>query len=212
MDSYIAKRAQLVELVKQAEISYEVDKLLAQRRGDKAPVRHKCFVSYHSADIDEVLKFVEQFNNVFIPRVIGVSDSDHFRDPINSNDEDYIKNEIGTRYLTDSSVTIIFNGRCTWSRKFVDWEVASTLRNSLNNKRSGLLAITPPDGTLHTHLARLADNLDKRGTGDCYARSYYYPTSEAGLRACIEDAFQARTARASLVKNSRALRTYNSSC
>ena len=34
-------------------------------------MRHKCFLTYHAADIDEVTSFVEDFNGVFIPRVVG---------------------------------------------------------------------------------------------------------------------------------------------
>jgi hypothetical protein len=36
------------------------------------PTRHKCFLSYHANDANEVAAFVEAFGEAFIPRVIGV--------------------------------------------------------------------------------------------------------------------------------------------
>lgn len=211
MLTYSQKQDRLRQLVERAETNYAIAQVLAKRDGRVAPVRHKCFISYHGADIDGVVDFVEEFNEVFIPRVVGVSDSDYFKDPINSQDEDYIKDQIGKKYLSDSTVTILYVGGCTWSRKYVDWELSSTLRNSSVNKRNGLLAITPRDRSENTLPARFSDNW-KNGNDDYYARYQYYPTSESSLRGWIEDAFQARTARAHLVDNSRKLKTYNNSC
>ena len=48
-------------------------------------------------------------------------------------------------YLTDSSVTIVLVGACTWARKYIDWEVYSTLRRDKNNRLSGLMAIEPSE-------------------------------------------------------------------
>jgi hypothetical protein len=105
------------------------------------PTRRKCFVSYHAADADEVAAFINKFGTVFIPKVIGVSDSDPF---VDSEDTDYILDKIREKYLTDSTVTIVLVGKCTWARKYVDWEVYSSLRNDKNNPRNGLLAIELP--------------------------------------------------------------------
>lgn len=206
----VAKQERLREAVRKSELSYELVKQAALRSGTKAPVRHKCFVTFHSDDIDAVTTFVEDFSDVFIPRVVGVSDSDLFKDPIDSRDEDYIKKQIRERYLTDSTVTILFVGKCAWSRKFIDWELSSTLRNDPLNKRSGLLAITPKDKSVHRLPDRFNDNWNSQSAS--YASFNYYPTSKDILRAAIEDAFNARTSRSSLVDNTRKLRTYNSSC
>lgn len=94
--------------------------------------RHKCFVSYHVGDADEVERFIDDFATEFIPRVIGVSDEDDF---IDSSDDDYILRRIREKYLTDSSVTIVLIGRCTWARRFVDWEVSSSLRDDSGDGR-----------------------------------------------------------------------------
>jgi hypothetical protein len=208
--SYADKFVRLSSLVSEAELRYEVAKRQAAARGTTTPVRHKCFVSYHGADIDAVTDFVDAFKDVFIPRVIGVSDSDAFKDPVNSKDEDYIKQQIGAKYLSDSTVTILYVGSCAWSRKYIDWELASSLRDSPVNKRNGLLAITPPNRSTNQLPDRLDDNLASDGSK--YARYYYYPTSEVALRSWIEDAFQARTSRQALIDNTRSLRRYNSVC
>lgn len=204
------QQKRLREAVRQAERSYELAKRSAARTGRAAPIRHKCFISYHGADIDDVADFVETFNDVFIPRVVGVSDSDHFKDPVNSEDEEYIKSQISAKYLSDSTVTILFVGACTWARKYVDWELSASLRNDSVNKRNGLMAITPADRSKNKLPARFTDNWS---TGDSkYGRYYYHPRSEDRLRDWIEDAFKSRDQRARLIDNTRALRKNNSRC
>ena len=171
--------------------------------------RHKCFISFHQADAAEVEKFIDEFENAFIPRVLGVSDEDEF---INSSDTDYVMEQIREKYLTDSTVTIVLVGACTWARRYVDWEVYSTLRNDKNNKRNGLMAIELPSlakaggGKLP---ARVSDNVD----GDKkYARYWKYPTSVAGLQGLVQQAFDVRTTRPSLIVNTRDRKKNNSPC
>ena len=110
----------------------------AEFRGLDGKVRHKCFLSYHVDDAEEALEFVTTFDSVFIPRAIGISDDAPW---IDSDDTGYIMQKIRDDYLRDSTVTIVLVGRCTWARKFIDWEVYSTLRNDTRNRLSGLLAI-----------------------------------------------------------------------
>lgn len=210
MTTYFDKMQRLNQLVTKAENNYAAAVRSAAIRGAPRPVRHKCFISYHGADIDGVTQFVDDFNDVFIPRVVGVSDSDNFNDPVNSQQEEYIKARIGAKYLSDSTVTILYVGKCTWARKYVDWELSSTLRNDPVNKRNGLLAITPPNRRTYALPKRFTDNW--ASDDSLYARYQYYPTSESNLRYGIEDAFQARTSRWSLIKNGRALRKANSTC
>jgi hypothetical protein len=173
-------------------------------------VRHKCFVSFHQPDVDEVGKFIDDFEDVFIPKVLGVSDEDDF---IDSDDTDYVMDQIRERYLTDSTVTIVMVGKCTWARRYVDWEVFSTLRNDKNNRLSGLIAVTLPSAANFADRqlpGRASDNVLKDNGG--YARWWKYPQSAADLRSWIEDAFTARTTRASLIVNTRERKKSNSSC
>lgn len=173
-------------------------------------LRHKCFLSYHHDDDDEVVGFIEEFGDVFIPRVLGITDDD--ADLINSTDTGYVMDEIRERYLTDSSVTIVLVGKCTWARRYVDWEVYSTLRNDKRNRRSGLVALTLPSASAYYSKRlppRVEDNVDG---SDGYARWYKYPSSSTSLMEMIDEAFGARTIKADLIDNTRARKLYNSSC
>jgi hypothetical protein len=184
----------------------------AARKADST--RHKCFVSYHAADTVEVEAFLEEFGSEFIAKTVGVTEEDDF---IDSNDTNYILDQIRTKYLGDSSVTIVLVGKCTWARKYVDWEVYSSLRDSKYSKVNGLLAITLPSAANLSNKrlpARVDDNVvrdaDSKDIG--YARWYRYPTSKGVLRSCIDDAFLARTTRQALIDNNRGRKKNNSPC
>lgn len=172
-------------------------------------VRHKCFVSYHHVDESEAVEFIETFKEVFIPRALGVSDEDDF---IESDDTDYVMEQIRERYLVDSTVTIVLVGKCTWARRYIDWEVYSTLRNDKNNKRSGLVAVTLHSASDYHDKKlppRVADNVNGK---EGYARWYKYPTTKTGLKNMIEEAFLARNNKADRIDNTRARKMYNSTC
>jgi hypothetical protein len=178
-------------------------------------VKHKCFISYHHDDQDEVKDFIERFDEdgeAFIARAVGAMG----QDIIDSEDTDYVMRRIREKYLTDSTVTIVLIGKCTWARRYVDWEIASTLRNDPNNKRSGLFAITLPGvaDKIKTLPARFQDNLYNWDKKKGYAKWYKYPDNSASLTNMIEDAFQARDddERTKHIDNSRALFGYNREC
>lgn len=193
----------------QATIDQHEMRLLSVPSEAQKAVRHKCFVSFHQPDETEASEFVEKFQDAFIPRVLGVSAEDDF---INSDNTDYIMDQIRERYLTDSTVTIVLIGKCTWARRYVDWEVYSTLRNDKNNRRSGLIAITLPSAADYSGKQlppRVADNVDdSKG----YARWYKYPSSITGFRDMVQEAFEARSSKANLIANTRARKINNSSC
>ncbi|WP_175442423.1 TIR domain-containing protein [Humibacillus sp. DSM 29435] len=178
------------------------------RRSDST--RHKCFVSYHVADVDEVTKFLDDFGTEFIPRSVGVTEEDDF---VDSADTEYIKRRIRERYLTDSTVTVVLVGRCTWSRKFVDWEISSSLRHDSLNKRSGLLVMPLTSMNNTARLSdRIRDNWFKADPKESYAAYKAYPSSASCLRLAIDEAFLARTGKADKVDNSRSLRLANATC
>lgn len=143
--------------------------------------RRKCFISYHHADEREVQDFIQTFDHdqdMLISRGIGASMTG---DIISSNSNEYIMRRVREDYLRDSTVTIVMVGRNTWGRKFVDWEVAASLRNTASYNRNGLMAITLPSlsGAAGRQLpARVNDNVKGE---DGYARWWTYPTSAAGL-------------------------------
>ena len=193
------------------ELRLQKAALTAAARSDD-PTRHKCFLSYHVDDADEVAAFVEDYGEAFIAKVLGISLEDDF---VDSDDTDYVMDQIREKYLTDSTVTIVMVGKCTWSRRFVDWEIYSTLRNDKNNKRSGLMAITLPsaaDYDAKRPPGRVADNVLGQNGNEGYARWWKYPTSAEILRSRIEIAYAARSSRADLIDNSRPRRMANASC
>ena len=172
--------------------------------------RHKCFVSYHVADIDEVESFLKSYGTEFIPRCIGITEEDDF---VDSTNEDYIRRRIREKYLTDSTVTIVLLGQCTWARKFVDWEISSSLRNDPNNKHNGLLIMPVPSMNNRPELpARAKDNYIASNLKKSYTICASYPTTASALRSNINSAFAARSDITKTVDNSRPLRKRNSHC
>src|SRR5690349_14907581 len=124
--------------------------------------------------------------------------------------------EIRRKYLGDASVTIILIGTCTHSRRYVDWEIKSSLRRG-TNVPNGLLAYVlpsamPPAYGLYGPIEwaqrawpaipdRLAANWNYYQPDNCYARYYVTPTTADQLRQQIEAAVWDRTNRAHLIKN-----------
>jgi hypothetical protein len=193
------------DLMRRAQLVAET---AAARKVDAT--RHKCFVSYHVDDLDEVTTFLDTYGSEFIARSVGVTDEDDF---VDSTDTEYIKRRIRELYLTDSTVTIVLLGRCTWARKFVDWEISSSLRDDGVNKRSGLLAMPLPSMNNSSVLpGRIKDNWVEGDLASSYAVYASYPTAASVIRARIEEAFAARTAKADKVNNTRELRQSNDAC
>lgn len=170
-------------------------------------------MSYHAADTEEVEAFLDEFGTEFIAKTVGVTDEDDF---IDSDDTGYIMDRIRTEYLGDSSVTILLLGSCTWARRYVDWEIYSSLRSSKHSKVNGLLTIQLPSvsGTSVKLQARVNDNIkrDAHNSDVGYGRYYVYPSSKSSLRSWIDDAYKARTSRASLIDDTRDRRARSASC
>ena|SRR6266545_2869289 len=108
-----------------------------------APVKRKAFISFHQEDRPEVDAFIEQWatrQGVFIPKALGVSNNDDF---INSTNPEYVMSQIRTKYLGDSTVTIVLIGSCTHGRRYVDWEIKASLRQGATDP-SGLIGLLLP--------------------------------------------------------------------
>ena len=157
--------------------------------------RHKVFVSFHH-------KLDEDYKNFFCQwlgsDIVDKSVEDGDIDPDLKTDT--VRGNIRDRFIADATVTVVLVGKCTWQRKHVDWEIGSSLRDTKNNSRCGLLGIllpTHPDyqagGTYRPWLVppRLADNC---GEDDSYAEMYHwpYPWDAARVRRWIHAAFQRR--------------------
>ena len=133
---------------------------------------------------------------------------------VDSTNTDYVMDQVREKYLTDSTVTIVLVGRCTWARKYVDWEVYSSLRNDRLNRRNGLIAIELASRGTAGLPSRVGDNVvrDPNGNNLGYARYWVYPAGDEVLRRWIEDAYSARTTRSHLIDNRRPRRINNSPC
>lgn len=173
--------------------------------------KRKVFISFHQGNRAEVDGFVERWadrEGVFIPKALGVSDNDDF---VNSNDPEYVMRQIRAKYLSDSTVTVVLVGQCTHSRRYVDWELKTSLRRGEYIPNGVMGVILPSCGTSAYMPPRLEANWTK-GHVSCYARYWVSPTSADQLGAWIEDAYQARTARADLIQNVAEMMKYNSKC
>jgi hypothetical protein len=103
---------------------------------------HRVFVSYHH-ELDESYKniFELRFGNRFgaiIPGSVQVGDIDP------NLPTETIRQKIRDEYLRDTSVTVVLVGAMTWQRKHIDWEIASSVRETAANPRSGLVGIVLP--------------------------------------------------------------------
>ena len=126
--------------------------------------RHKVFVSYHHA-LDEAFKRkFERFGSIFdvlIPGSVNDGDID------GTLSAETIRQKIRDEYLYDTSVTIVLIGAETWRRKHIDWEIGSSIRQTVHSPRSGLLGILlptypridPAKYNPHTIPPRLYDNV-----------------------------------------------------
>ena len=152
-------------------------------------VRHKTFISYYHDDQAEVDEFIRTFDHdrdVFIARAVG---SDETMDTlIDSDDPDYVMRRIRKDHLSDSTVTLAFIGKNTWTRKYVDWELAASLHQGpVVGKPNGALAILSPKLSKAILPDRFVDNWQPG-----YAHFYPYPKNRTQLANWIDEAFDAR--------------------
>lgn len=162
---------------------------------------HKCFISYHAADMSAVDDFCLRFSASFIRRGVKMAD-----DIIDSEDTDYVMTRIRELYLQDSTVTLVLIGKCTWARRFVDWEVQASLRQPQDGYPNGLLAIQ-----LWQSYATLPNRV-RLNVDSGYAKFYKYPRSPTDLANMIDKAWKARFDKANLIQNPRARFGYNRRC
>lgn len=162
---------------------------------------HKCFISYNAADKPAVDDFCKTYSGSFIHRGMKMED-----DIIDSNDTDYVMRRIRDLYLKDSTVTIVLIGRCTWARRFVDWEVQASLRNPADGYPNGLVAIQ-----LWESYTKLPNRV-QLNTHSGYAKFYKKPTSSKSLENMIDEAWNARFSKQNLIVNPRDRFSYNRQC
>lgn len=166
---------------------------------------HKVFISFHHANDEsyknELEKLALQNKTEFISKAIQDGDID---DNITT---ETIYQKIRDNYIADATVTIVLIGKDTWKRKYVDWEIASSIRDTKKNSRNGLIGILLPtcDTFCESELKysttdrkvffcknkippRLWDNF-RAGYADIYSWEY----AVKHLKEIIDKAFKRRT-------------------
>ena len=151
--------------------------------------RHKVFVSFHHADQEHKDEFVDMMEDDIVD--ISVEDGD-IDETLSTNT---IYRTIRDEYISEATVAVVLIGPCTWQRKYVDWEIGSSLRDSEYNPRCGLLGILLPNhsdyrrSTPNTHRIppRFADNWSND-----YASLYRWSLSPTKIRDYVHEAYLKR--------------------
>ncbi len=99
------------------------------------PPRRKVFVSYHHGG-DQA--YYDEFSRFFHDQYEAVRDSSLER-IIQSDNTDYVMQQIREQYITGTSCTVILIGAQSHERKYLDWEIKATL-----DKGHGLVGIVLP--------------------------------------------------------------------
>src|SRR5260221_229693 len=102
---------------------------------------HKVFISYHNGNDRGYKDSLIQFND---EHGIFIDASVNTREISDTLTDEEIRTTIRDDYLADSTVTIVLVGTETKNRKFVDWEIYSSMRDGAVNKKSGVVVITLP--------------------------------------------------------------------
>lgn len=170
--------------------------------------RHKVFISYHHANDQYYRNLFEGMfavqaggKNSLAERLYGQSRGIFITQSVQIGEinpylaTDTIRQKIRDEYLRDSTVTIVLVGSQTWQRKHVDWEIGSSIRDTLYNPRSGLLGILLPTYPYlpekkydqYTIPPRLHYNIE------CgYAKLYHWSDDPRVVQQWIQEAFNLR--------------------
>ena len=156
------------------------------------------FVSFHQRDEIEASIFCRRFEQYFNQiRTLGVDElGDKYAERINSGDSDYVMRQIRERKIAGTSCTVVLIGKCTWARRYVDWEIAATLRNNTDDPRGGLIAVQLPSAQQNgwsTLPDRLSLNLAiENGVDTGYSRSYPPAPSDDSIVKWVDGAVARR--------------------
>jgi antiphage defense system Thoeris ThsB-like protein len=140
-------------------------------------IKRKVFISYHH-ERDQF--WFDYFTKTFSDDYEVFQDQS-LDDEVESEDLEYVNRVIRQDYIVGSSITMVLCGAETWKRRFVDWEIASTLHHE-----HALLGIiipgTSPSGNGKFVVPdRLHDNIESG-----YAGFGHWPKSPGDLKTQIE--------------------------
>lgn len=159
--------------------------------------RHKVFISFHEKDRWWRDEFVRALGGGIVDKSVHEEDIDD--DPLKT---ETVRQKIRDEFIAEATVTVVLVGPCTWRRKFVDWEIGSSLRDTKKNPRCGLVGFLLPHhpdygtGRWHHHLVppRLCDNA-RRESGFAKIMDWYPRESVDMVLDAIDQAFERRRVR-----------------
>ena len=158
--------------------------------------RHNVFVSYYHAEDQAYREHFEGLfsgvHDIMVSKSVEIDDIDDTK-----LSTERIRQIIRDRYLKDSTVTVVLVGAHTWQRKYVDWEIGSSIRRTQNSSRSGLLGILlptyprppgkPNNYYIHTVPPRLYKNIE------CgFAKIYNWSNNPDEVQGWIQEVFDRR--------------------
>ena len=155
--------------------------------------RHNVFITYyHDQDQRAKDQFVHMMGDNIVDMSVDIGDIPDTNQPTEATLQ-----RIREDYIAQASVTVVLIGRCTWQRKYVDWEIAASLRETQTNLRCGLLGILlpgHPDFERECNRSqliplRLASNCDGDGS---FASTYDWSSEPSKIRDSIHRAFLRR--------------------
>ena len=156
------------------------------------------FLSFHQSDEIEANVWCRRFGDYFNEiRTLGLHEhGDEYAEHIKSGDNDYVMRCIREDKIAGTSCTVVLIGKCTWARRYVDWEIAATLRNFTDSARGGLIGVQLPSAQDHgwaTLPPRLALNItNEGGTETGYARFYPPAPSNDTIARWVDEAVARR--------------------
>ena len=156
--------------------------------------RHNVFISYHHENDEKYKeKFEELFSDIYdILETKAVNDGD-IKPNLNT---ETIRQKIRDKFIRQATVTIVLIGSETWKRKYVDWEISSSISDTKSNSRTGLLGIILPtypreDPQKYNRCTippRLYDNVECR-----FAKIHNWSEDPSTVQSWIHKAFTCRT-------------------
>jgi hypothetical protein len=156
--------------------------------------KRKVFISYHhrgdQAAFDQFTRtFSEQYEVFYDNSLDG---------RIRSDDPEYINRQIREEHVVGSSMTIVLCGAETWKRKYVDWEIYSTLHHE-----HALLGIALPSAARVQNGVRVPDRFFDNWQSGFAEWMASWPSDGTILRSTIEAAI-AKSLDTTKIRNDRA--------
>jgi hypothetical protein len=163
------------------------------------PAKRKVFISYyHRGDqgwFDYLTRLFGDIYEIFYDQSLDGR--------VRSDDPEYVNRRIREDYIVGSSLTIVLCGAETWKRKYVDWEIYSTLHHE--HALLGIALPTAVKGDKGSTVvpARLHANVESG-----YAYWMHWTEDPALVQSGVEAAIE-RSRNARLIDNSLPKMTRN---